>query len=69
MRLMISVVSAAEARKALLGGAEILDIKNPAEGSLGAQPPARNSARTKIVPANFLSPNSGADCAGGSQQL
>jgi (5-formylfuran-3-yl)methyl phosphate synthase len=39
MRLMISVVSIAEARKALRGGAEILDIKNPAEGSLGAQPP------------------------------
>jgi uncharacterized protein (UPF0264 family) len=39
MRLMISVVSAAEAREAMLGGAEILDVKNPAEGSLGAQPP------------------------------
>ncbi len=39
MRLMISVVSAGEAREALCGGAEILDVKNPAEGSLGAQPP------------------------------
>jgi uncharacterized protein (UPF0264 family) len=39
MRLMISVVCAAEAREALEGGAEILDVKNPAEGSLGAQPP------------------------------
>jgi uncharacterized protein (UPF0264 family) len=39
MRLMISVVSAAEAREALSGGAEILDVKNPAEGSLGAQSP------------------------------
>jgi uncharacterized protein (UPF0264 family) len=39
MRLMISVVSAEEARNAMLGGAEILDIKNPAEGSLGAQYP------------------------------
>jgi (5-formylfuran-3-yl)methyl phosphate synthase len=36
---MISVVSAMEAREAISGGAEILDIKNPAEGSLGAQPP------------------------------
>ncbi len=36
---MISVVSAAEAREALEGGAEILDVKNPAEGSLGAQSP------------------------------
>lgn len=39
MRLMISVVSAEEARQAMMGGAEILDIKNPAEGSLGAQYP------------------------------
>jgi (5-formylfuran-3-yl)methyl phosphate synthase len=39
MRLMISVVSVDEARQALQGGAEILDIKNPAEGSLGAQSP------------------------------
>jgi (5-formylfuran-3-yl)methyl phosphate synthase len=36
---MISVVSTTEAREALRGGAEILDIKNPAEGSLGAQSP------------------------------
>ena len=40
MRLMISVVSAAEARAAMAGGAEILDVKNPAEGSLGAQSPS-----------------------------
>lgn len=39
MQLMISVLSADEARDALLGGAEILDIKNPEEGSLGAQSP------------------------------
>lgn len=39
MRLMISVVSVVEAREAMLGGAEILDVKNPAEGSLGAQSP------------------------------
>ena len=37
---MISVVSAAEAGEALAGGAEILDVKNPVEGSLGAQPPS-----------------------------
>jgi uncharacterized protein (UPF0264 family) len=40
MRLMISVVSAVEAREAMAGGAEILDVKNPGEGSLGAQPPS-----------------------------
>jgi (5-formylfuran-3-yl)methyl phosphate synthase len=39
VRLMISVVSIDEAREALQGGAEILDVKNPSEGSLGAQPP------------------------------
>jgi (5-formylfuran-3-yl)methyl phosphate synthase len=39
MRLMISVVSAQEAREALSGGAILLDVKNPAEGSLGAQLP------------------------------
>jgi len=36
---MISVVSLAEAQMALQGGADILDVKNPAEGALGAQPP------------------------------
>jgi (5-formylfuran-3-yl)methyl phosphate synthase len=36
---MISVVSADEARAAMLAGAEILDVKNPEEGSLGAQFP------------------------------
>ena len=39
MRLMISVVSVSEARDAILGGADLLDVKNPAEGSLGAQTP------------------------------
>lgn len=39
MKLMISVISAAEAKDAIAGGAEILDVKNPEEGSLGAQPP------------------------------
>lgn len=39
MQLMISVVSSEEASAALSGGADILDIKNPAEGSLGANFP------------------------------
>jgi uncharacterized protein (UPF0264 family) len=39
MELMISVISATEARDAIAGGAAILDVKNPEEGSLGAQPP------------------------------
>ena len=39
MRLMISVISVSEAEDAVRGGADIVDIKNPVEGSLGAQPP------------------------------
>jgi (5-formylfuran-3-yl)methyl phosphate synthase len=36
VRLLVSVVSAAEARRALAGGADIVDVKDPREGSLGA---------------------------------
>ncbi len=36
MQLLISVTSIAEAQVALRGGAQIIDIKNPAEGALGA---------------------------------
>jgi hypothetical protein len=36
MQLLISVTSAAEAQVALRGGADIIDVKNPAEGALGA---------------------------------
>lgn len=39
MQLMISVINAAEAKVAADAGANILDVKNPAEGSLGAQFP------------------------------
>jgi uncharacterized protein (UPF0264 family) len=39
MQLLISVVSADEAKEAIAGGADILDVKNPAEGSLGAHFP------------------------------
>lgn len=39
MQLLISVISAAEVREAIAGGADILDVKNPAEGSLGAHFP------------------------------
>jgi uncharacterized protein (UPF0264 family) len=39
MRLMISVISEMEANQAILGGTDLLDVKNPAEGSLGAQAP------------------------------
>lgn len=36
MQLLISVTSVAEAQVALRGGAHIIDMKNPAEGALGA---------------------------------
>lgn len=37
-RLLVSVRSAEEAREALRGGADILDLKEPARGSLGMAP-------------------------------
>lgn len=36
MQLLVSVKNAAEARAALLGGADIIDAKDPAAGALGA---------------------------------
>ena len=39
MKLLVSVVDADEARAAAAAGADIVDVKNPAEGSLGAPSP------------------------------
>ena len=39
MRLLVSVISAEEARRALTGGADIVDVKDPSEGPLGAPSP------------------------------
>ncbi len=39
MRLLVSVVSAEEACRALAGGADIVDVKDPREGALGAPSP------------------------------
>jgi len=39
MRLLVSVTDAREARVAVEGGVDIVDVKNPAEGSLGAPAP------------------------------
>lgn len=50
MELLISVTSAEEAREAIAGGADILDIKNPAEGSLGAHFPRVIQQIRAIVP-------------------
>lgn len=40
MQLLVSVTNMQESEEAVKGGAEILDIKNPAEGSLGAAHPS-----------------------------
>lgn len=39
MQLLVSVVSEDEVRAAIRGGADIIDVKNPTEGSLGASFP------------------------------
>jgi len=39
MRLLVSVRSAQEARRALIGGADIIDVKDPSQGPLGAPSP------------------------------
>ena len=41
MRLLVSVRAAAEVAPALAGGADIIDAKEPARGSLGAVSPTR----------------------------
>lgn len=50
MRLLVSVVDAQEVEEAILGGAEIIDIKNPREGSLGAHPPGKIKEITAVIP-------------------
>jgi (5-formylfuran-3-yl)methyl phosphate synthase len=39
VKLLVSVVSAVEAGRALAGGADIIDVKDPGEGALGAPSP------------------------------
>ena len=50
MRLLVSVVDADEARTAAAAGADIVDVKNPAEGSLGAPSPAVIAGVRAAVP-------------------
>jgi (5-formylfuran-3-yl)methyl phosphate synthase len=50
MRLLVSVVDAGEAREAAAAGADIVDVKNPAEGSLGAPSPSVIAAVRAAVP-------------------
>jgi uncharacterized protein (UPF0264 family)/GNAT superfamily N-acetyltransferase len=51
MRLLVSVTDADEARLAVAGGVDVVDVKNPAEGSLGAPVPAVIEAVRAVVPA------------------
>jgi hypothetical protein len=49
MRLLVSVVSAEEAQRALAGGADIIDVKDPSEGALGAPAPGVLSEVVRVV--------------------
>jgi hypothetical protein len=53
VRLLISVRNAIEATRAVAGGAEIVDAKEPVGGSLGAVAPALLAAIRAAVPANL----------------
>jgi (5-formylfuran-3-yl)methyl phosphate synthase len=50
MRLLVSVTNADEARVAVEGGVDIVDVKNPAEGSLGAPSPGVIERVREVVP-------------------
>ena len=51
MKLLVSVADADEARVAVRGGVDIVDVKNPAEGALGAPAPATIAQVRHTVPA------------------
>ena len=51
MKLLVSVVDVGEAGAAAAAGADIVDVKNPAEGSLGAPSPAVIAGVRAAVPA------------------
>jgi (5-formylfuran-3-yl)methyl phosphate synthase len=53
MRLLVSVIDAVEARLAVAGGVDIVDVKNPAEGSLGAPAPGVIEQVRDEVPAEL----------------
>src|SRR5687768_1630805 len=52
MRLLVSVRSAEEVAAALAGGADIIDAKEPARGSLGPVTPAVLAAIAACTPAS-----------------
>ncbi|MGZ7048065.1 MAG: (5-formylfuran-3-yl)methyl phosphate synthase [Methanobacterium sp.] len=54
MLLLISPINTAEAHEAILGGADIIDVKNPKEGSLGANFPWVIKSIREMTPKNML---------------
>jgi uncharacterized protein (UPF0264 family) len=52
MRLLVSVTDAVEAARAVAAGADIVDLKNPAEGSLGAPRPSTIVQVREVVSAD-----------------
>jgi uncharacterized protein (UPF0264 family)/N-acetylglutamate synthase-like GNAT family acetyltransferase len=50
MRLLVSVTDTDEARAAVAGGVDVVDVKNPAEGSLGAPVPGVIERVRAVVP-------------------
>jgi uncharacterized protein (UPF0264 family) len=53
LKLLVSVVDKIEALDSIKGGADILDVKNPKEGSLGANFPRVIREVKSVVPENF----------------
>ena len=53
MRLLISVVDAAEARVAAAAGADVIDVKDPSRGALGEAPPRVVRAVRQATPARL----------------
>jgi len=49
MRLLVSVLDAEEARAALAGGADVIDVKDPREGALGAPSPRKLAEVVRAV--------------------
>ncbi len=53
MKLLISPMNETEAQEAIAGGADIIDVKNPAEGALGANYPWVIRQIKQITPKNL----------------
>jgi uncharacterized protein (UPF0264 family) len=53
MKLLVSVIDGAEARLAVDGGVDVVDVKNPAEGSLGAPAPRAIAQVRAVLPAEL----------------